>query len=87
MKSSAEGKSQLKVTYDREMDILWIRIPGRKIERTDAIVTPLVIDFGSEEGSEEECQDVVGVEIRKASEYLAPMLEALSEEKVSLGNP
>ena len=40
-------------------------------------LTPLVIDFGSDEGTEEGSLDVVGVEIRKASEYLAPMLEAL----------
>lgn len=77
MKSTVDEGSLLKVTYDREMDILWIRIPGRRIERTDAIITPLVIDFGSDEDSEEGCLDVVGVEIRKASEYLAPMLEAL----------
>ena len=38
MKSTVGDSSPLKVTYDREMDILWIRIPGRKIERTDAVV-------------------------------------------------
>ena len=77
MKALVEEHSQLKVTYDQEMDILWLRIPGRKIKRTDAVITPLVIDFGSEEDSEQGCLDVVGVEIRKASKYLAPMLEAL----------
>ena len=77
MKAKVGGESQLKVTYDREMDVLWIRIPDRKIERTDAVVTPLVIDFGSAEDEEEGALDVVGVEIRKASEYLSPMLEAL----------
>lgn len=77
MKSTVGDSSLLQVTYDREMDILWIRIPGRKIERTDAVVTPLVIDFGSDDGTEEGSLDVVGVEIRKASEYLAPMLDAL----------
>lgn len=77
MKATMEENSQLKVTYDREMDILWIRIPGRKIKRTDAIITPLVIDFGSDEDGKEGSMDVVGVEIRKASEYLAPMLQAL----------
>ena len=77
MKATMAENSQLKVTYDREMDILWIRIPGRKIKRTDAIITPLVIDFGSDEDGIEGSMDVVGVEIRKASEYLAPMLQAL----------
>ena len=75
MKSTVENSSLLKVTYDSEMDILWIRIPGREIKRTDAIITPLVIDFGSNE--EEGSMDVVGVEIRNASEYLAPMIQAL----------
>ncbi len=32
MKSTVEDSSLLKVTYDREMDILWIRIPGREIK-------------------------------------------------------
>ena len=78
MKSSVEYGAELKVTYDKEMDILWMRIPGRKIERTDAIVTPLVIDFGNDEDAEDGFLDVVGVGIRNASEYLAPMLKALN---------
>jgi uncharacterized protein YuzE len=36
-----------------------------------------VIDFGSNEDEEEGSMDVVGVEIRNASEYLDPMLKAL----------
>ena len=78
MKPTTEANSQLKVSYDREMDILWVRIPDRKIERTDAIITPLAIDFGSDEAAEDGWLDVVGVEIRNASEYLALMLEALN---------
>ena len=77
MKSTVEDSSLLKVTYDREMDILWIRIPGREIKRTDTIITPLVIDFGSNDDEEEGSKDVVGVEIRNASEYLDPTLKAL----------
>ena len=80
VKSPVEPGAQLKVTYDKEMDILWLRIPGRKIERTDAIITPMVIDFGSDDDTAEGFLDVVGVEIRNASKYLAPMLQALQAE-------
>ena len=86
MMDSEHPASQLKVTYDKAVDILWIRIPGRKIKRTDAVITPLVIDFGSDEDTEEGLLDVVGVEIRNASKHLSPMLEALGAEKQAIND-
>ena len=78
MKTRPELSSYLKVTYDREVDILWMRIPGRKILVSSDIGGPLVIDFGTED----ESGDVVGVELHRASEFLAPMLESLKAEAV-----
>ena len=68
--------SHLKVTYDKETDILWMRIPGQEIQVSREVAAPLVIDFDSEN---EGC-GVVGVELHRASEYLAPMLESLKAE-------
>ena len=68
----------LKVTYDSEVDILCVQIPGRKIATSGEVTSPLVIDFGSEDDG----FDVVGFELHKASKYLAPMLEALNAAPV-----
>ncbi len=76
MKPAVPPNSYLKVTYDKETDTLWLRIPGREIQVSSEVAAPLVIDFGSEE---EGC-DVVGVELHRASEYLAPMLDSLKAE-------
>jgi len=66
--------SYLKVWYDEELDILNVLLPGRRIATSGGVTEPLVIDFGSEEDG----FDVVGFELHKASQYLAPMLEALN---------
>ena len=66
--------SYLKVWYDEELDILNVLLPGRRIAMSGGVTEPLVIDFGSEEDG----FDVVGFELHKASQYLAPMLEALN---------
>ena len=68
------GDSYLNVTYDSEVDILCVQIPGRKIAMSGEVTSPLVIDFGSEEDG----FDVVGFELHKASEYLAPMLKLIN---------
>ena len=68
------GNSFLKVTYDSEVDILCLQIPGRKIATSSEVTSPLVIDFGSEEDG----FDVVGFELHSASKYLGPMLNSLS---------
>lgn len=70
--------SYLKVWYDEELDILNVLLPGRRIATSGGVTEPLVIDFGSEEDG----FDVVGFELHKASQYLAPMLEALSSAPV-----
>ena len=75
MKPSIQGgDSYLKVWYDEESDILNVLIPGRKIATSGEVTSPLVIDFGSEEDG----FDVVGFELHKASEYLAPMLKLIN---------
>ena len=68
------GNDYLKVTYDSEVDILCVQIPGRRIATSGGVTEPLVIDFGSEEDG----FDVVGFELHKASQYLTPMLESLN---------
>ena len=68
------GDSYLNVTYDSEVDVLCVQIPGRKIATSGEVTSPLVIDFGSEEDG----FDVVGFELHKASEYLAPMLKLIN---------
>ena len=72
------GNPYLTVTYDSEVDILCLQIPGRKIATSGEVTSPLIIDFGSEEDG----FDVVGFELHKASQYLAPMLEALNTAPV-----
>ena len=76
-----DSDSYLKVTYDSEVDILCVQIPGRKIATSGEVTSPLVIDFGSEEDG----FDVVGFELHQASKYLAPMLEALKSGPVKQG--
>ena len=73
--------SYLKVWYDEELDILNVLLPGRRIATSGGVTEPLVIDFGSEEDG----FDVVGFELHKASQYLAPMLEALNSAPVKQG--
>ena len=75
------GNSHLRVTYDAEVDILCVQIPGRRIATSGSATGPLVIDFGSEEDG----LDVVGFELHKASEYLAPMFDGLSSAPVKQG--
>ena len=78
MKSSSVDLGRyLKVSYDKEPDILWLRIPGRAIQASSEVVAPLVIDFGSEE----DWHDLVGVELHRASEFLEPMFDALRAER------
>ncbi len=73
--------SHLQVWYDEELDILNALIPGRKIATSGEVASPLVIDYGSEEDG----FDVVGFELHQASQYLAPMLEALKSGPVKQG--
>ena len=75
------GNSYLTVTYDSEVDILCVQIPGRRIATSGEVTSPLIIDFGSEEDG----FDVVGFELHKASQYLAPMLEALKSAPAKQG--
>jgi len=75
------GDSHLQVWYDEELDILNALIPGRRIATSGEVTSPLVIDFGSEEDG----FDVVGFELHQASQYLAPMLEALKSGPVKQG--
>ena len=76
-----DSNSFLKVMYDSEVDILCVQIPGRRIATSGCVTEPLVIDFGSEDDG----FDVVGFELHKASQYLSPMLEALSSASVKQG--
>lgn len=75
------GNSYLSVTYDSEVDILCVQITGRRIATSGGVSEPLVIDFGSEEDG----FDVVGFELHKASEYLAPMLDSLNSAPAKQG--
>lgn len=75
------GNSYLSVTYDSEVDILCVQITGRRIATSGGVTEPLVIDFGSEEDG----FDVVGFELHKASEYLAPMLDSLNAAPAKQG--
>ena len=72
------GNTYLRITYDSEVDILCVQSPGRRIATSGEMTAPLIIDFGSEEDG----FDVVGFELHKASQYLAPMLAALSAAPV-----
>ncbi len=81
MKPKDYGDKYLKVTYDKEFDILNVLIPGRKIEVSSQVTSPLVIDFGSEEDG----FDVVGFELHAASQYLAPLLEERENLAESVG--
>ena len=78
MKFFKDSNGFLNVTYDSEVDILCVQIPGRRIATSGGVTEPLVIDFGSEEDG----FDVVGFELHKASQYLGPMLEALNSAPV-----
>ena len=75
------GNSYLTVTYDSEVDILCVQIPGRRIATSGEVTSPLIIDFGSEEDG----FDVVGFELHGASQYLAPMLKALKSAPAKQG--
>jgi uncharacterized protein YuzE len=67
MKPQVTGDKFLEVKYDREMDILYVLIPGRKIQVSNEVTSPLIIDFGSEEDG----FDVIGFELHAASQYLS----------------
>ena len=58
---------KLEVAYDKEFDILSMKVPGRAIKTSGEVSAPLVIDFGSEEDG----FDVVGFELHRASEHLS----------------
>jgi uncharacterized protein YuzE len=73
MKSRVAVDSYLKVRYDRDKDVLYALIPGRKIKVSSEVTPPLIVDFGSEEDG----FDVVGFEMHRASEVLAPMLRSV----------
>ena len=81
MKPKLDCEKFLKVRYDKEFDILNVLVPGRKIEVSSQVTAPLVIDFGSEEDG----FDVVGFELHAASQYLAPLLEAMESVTESVG--
>lgn len=66
------GDKYLKVTYDKDLDILFVLVPGRKIAVSNEVTSPLIVDFGSEEDG----FDVVGFELHAASEYLSPLLKS-----------
>ncbi len=51
-------------------------MPGRKIQVSNEVTSPLIIDFGSEENG----FDVVGFDLHAASEYLKPLLYPEGEE-------
>ena len=76
MKPKILGDKYLKVTYDKDLDILYVLVPDRKIETSSEVTSPLIIDFGSEEDG----FDVVGFELHAASEYLKPLLSPDGEE-------
>ena len=76
------GDAYLEVRYDKECDILRALIPGRKVATSSEVTALLLIDFGSEEDG----FDVVGFELRAASEYLAAILAAAgATENVAAG--
>ena len=72
MKPEVTGDKYLELKYDRDLDILYVLIPGRQIKTSSEVTSPLIIDFGNEEDG----FDVVGFELHAASEYLAPLLTA-----------
>ena len=76
MKPKISGDKYLKVSYGEDLDILHVLAPGRKIQASNEVTSPLIIDFGSEEDG----FDVVGFELHAASEYLKPLLNPEGEE-------
>ena len=76
MKPRMTGDQYLKVTYDKDLDILYFLVPGRKIQVSNEVTSPLIVDFGSEKDG----FDVVGFELHAASEYLKPLLDPEGEE-------
>ena len=71
MNSTPPGNPWLEVKYDKDLDILYVLIPGRKIAASREVVSPLIIDFGSADDG----FDVVGFELHTASRYLLPALQ------------
>ena len=71
MKSNTPGNACLEVKYDKDLDILYVLIPGRKIAVSSEVVSPLIIDFVSADDG----FDVVGFELHTASRYLLPALQ------------
>jgi hypothetical protein len=49
MTSFKDSNKFLTVTYDSEVDIHSVQLPGRRIATSGGVTEPLVIDFGSEE--------------------------------------
>ncbi len=80
MQPKVFGDERLKVRYDEEMDILYVLVPDRKIQVSNEVTAPLIIDFGSEDDG----FDVVGFELHRASEYLAPVINAREVLKASM---
>lgn len=69
----------LKVSYDEEFDILWVRT-GEAIETSSSCekYPGLVVDFKSEVDL-----DPVGFELMGAAELLAPFLEKMKQRAIA----
>jgi uncharacterized protein YuzE len=51
----------MKISYDKQVDILWIRLNRRKIVDSDEVQPGMVFDYDGE-------GRIVGIEIHRASE-------------------
>ena len=59
----------MKMTYDPEVDILYIRLEGANIAESDEVEEGVVLDYNAN-------GQVVGMEIQDASEYVAALKTA-----------
>ena len=59
----------MKMTYDAEVDILYIRLEGAQIRESDEVEEGVVLDYDA-------AGQVVGMEIQDASEHVAALKTA-----------
>lgn len=59
----------MKMTYDAEVDILYIRLEGAQVRESDEVEEGVVLDYDA-------AGQVIGMEIQDASEHVAALKTA-----------
>ncbi len=69
----------MKMTYDAEVDILYIRLEGAQIQESDEVEEGVVLDY-------DDAGRVVGMEIQDASDYVAALKAASTPQaRIAVG--